>query len=310
MNVIGDTDNKSYNTHHGVAIHVTKEALDSLPEGETGRVFYGAGRKPEAPGVFFYYTFVNNTFFENFFLFLHDASRPVIGIDCSQFGLSGMNFVGIYTEKHFDERYLHIKASTPAEGCIGVRSFNSSSDGMGRMGFTNVDIGGVHTAFEFIGADHLILKNCQAARCCYGYIFNNSVKTLTMINCSDEGNTHLPVFHGKGQLTSIDFNIERLNFDHMPDDPDGDTELYAVEDVPGSWHGFLSYTLEGKAFERKHFWKKGHGINFQTVNLYHDRNSRPEDPEYLESYFDRQTNKMITWTGEKWVDAMGNPVDM
>ena len=305
---IGDTDNKSYNTHHGVALHVTKAALDSLPEGETGRVFYGAGQKPEAPGVFSYYTFVNITYFENFFLFLHDASRPVIGIDCTHYGVTGINFVGIYTEQHFNERYLHIKASTPAKGCIGVRSFNAASDGMARMGFTNVDIGGLYTGFEMVGGDHLIMRNCQAARCCYGYVFNRSVKTLTMINCSDEGNTHLPLFRGTGQLTNIDFNIERLNFAHMPDDPEGYEELYAVEEIPGGWHGFMSYTLEGRVFSKKLFWKQGHGLNMRTTNLYHDRNSRPECPEYLETYFDRETKRMITWTGDEWVDALGNPV--
>lgn len=309
VKIIGDTDNKSYNTHFGVSLHVTKAALDSLPEGETGRVFFGTSTKPKAPGAFFTYTFVNNAYFENFFLFLHDASRPVIGVDCSQFGVAGMYYVGIYTENHFNERYLHIKASTPTKGCIGVRSFQKSSDGMARVGFTHVEVSGLHTGFHFIGGDHAVLQNCHACRCCYGYMFESSIKTLTMINCSDEGNTHLPVFHGHGQLTAVDFCIERLNLDHMPDDPEGNTEPYAVEDTPGNWRGFLSYTMEGRAFPQNHFWKKGHGINFHTVNLRHNLNERPEDPEYLQTYFDRNTKKMLLWTGEIWVDAMGNPAE-
>lgn len=49
ITIKGDTENKAYNTHYGAALHVTREALESLPEGETGRVFYGTGRKPDAP---------------------------------------------------------------------------------------------------------------------------------------------------------------------------------------------------------------------------------------------------------------------
>ena len=37
--------------------------------------------------------------------------------------------------------------------------------------------------------------------------------------------------------------------------------------------------------------------------------SRPEYPEYLETYFDKTTNKTLTWNGEMWVDAMGDRVD-
>jgi len=309
VKLIGDTDNKGYNTHFGASLHVTKKALDSIPAGQTGHVIYGSGQKPEAPGVFYRYTYVNNTCFENFYLFLYDASRPVIGIDCSRFGLAAMNFVGVFTERHFEERFLHIKASTPAKGCIGVRSFCACSDGYGHMGFTNVAVGGMHTGFDFVGADNLILRNCQAARCCVGFAFSQSAKALTMINCSDEGNTHLPVFRGSGQLTCLDFCIERLNLSHIPDDPEGNTERYATEERPGSWHGFLSYNMEGHAFESNHFWKAGHGTGFRTVNLRHDPSIRPETPEYLETYFDRETERMLLWTGARWVDAMGNPVD-
>ena len=35
VKVIGTTDNKAYNTHFGVSIHVTEAALDSLPAGAT-----------------------------------------------------------------------------------------------------------------------------------------------------------------------------------------------------------------------------------------------------------------------------------
>lgn len=309
VNIIGDTENKSYNTNFGVCFHVTKEAIDSCVEGETYRVFYGTELKPDAPGDFFTYTYINNVNFENFYLYLYDASKSVVGIDCSRFGASEIHQVGIFTERFFEDRFLHKKPATPCKGCIGIRTCNSSSDEMARMGIDTTDIGGLYIGYDFIGADHMILRNCFAARCCYGFVFDKSHKTITLINCADEGNTHLPLFKGSGQLTAVDFNIERFNADFIPDDPEGNTEPYAQEMEPGQWHGFISYTLQGRAFGMTHFWKNGHGRNFNTVNLCHDHNSRPENPEYLENYFDKNTNKLIIWTGECWVDAMGNVVE-
>ena len=162
----GDTENKTYNTHHGAALHVTRRALESLPEGECGRVFYGTGMKPDAPPDFFTYTFVNNVNFENFYLFLHDASRPVTGIDCSHFGSSEIKIVGIFTERYFEDRFLHLKPATPVRGCVGIRTCIHSNDEMARIGMNTVDVGGLYTGYEFVGADHLILRDCNAARCC------------------------------------------------------------------------------------------------------------------------------------------------
>ena len=85
-----------------------------------------------------------------------------------------------------------------------------------------------------------------------------------------------------------------------------DLSYYNQETILGGWKGFLSYTLQGKAFDIKHFWKDGHGKNINTINLHHDRSIRPEYPEYLENYFDKNLNKLLIWNGENWVDAMGN----
>ena len=50
-------------------------------------------------------------------------------------------------------------------------------------------------------------------------------------------------------------------------------------------------------------------MNTKNVNLRHDRIRRPASPEYLETYFDVKSNRLLTWTGEQWVDAMGNVAD-
>ena len=308
INVIGGTENKSYNTRHGVTIHVTEKAVKAMDPKGVYRVFYGTPRRPKSRGDFFTMTHVNNVNFKNFYLYVHDASKPWRGIDGSNFGNMHLVQVGIYTERYFEDRFMHLKPATPVRGSVGVVSVPSSNDEMSRAAYDYVNVGGMHTGFLFQGVDHLILSTCSAARCCYGYRFEQrAAKTLTFLNCCDEGNTHLPYFGGQGHLTAIDFNIERFNAAYIPDSPDK-TGPEAAEQKPGSWHGFVSYTMQGKAFGLEKFWKNGSGINFRTVNLNHDHTSRPAHPEYLETYFDKKTRKTLTWDGTDWVDALGKPV--
>ena len=310
VNIIGDTENKSYNTTFGVVLHVPEKTMKAMDSGITYRVFYGCAAKPDMPKDWFTYTHVNNVNFENFYIKFFDASRKVVGIDCSNFGSSMIKQVGIYTERYFPDRFLHLKPATPAAGSIGVISNPSSNDEMSRIGMDTVCVGGLHTAFYINETDKLIMRSCTTARCCYGYIFKGGLKTLTLINCSDEGNTHLPLFTVKpgrpGHISNIDFNIERFNADYIPDDPEGNCEPYAVEEFPDSWFGFISYTLQGEAFGLKRFWKEGHGRNIKTVNQNHSRTELPEFPEFLESCFDMESNKTVTWNGRDWVDATGN----
>ena len=265
----GTTENKSYNTRHGVTIHVTKSAMAKMSADKTYRVFYGTARRPKAEGDFYTMTHVNNVNFSNFYLYFYDASKPLRGIDGSNFGQMYVDLVGVYTENYFRDRFLHLKPATPARGSVGVWSTPSSSDEMARVGYDWVNVGGLHTGFHFDRADHYVLRSCSAARCCIGYSFEGGQKTLTMLNCCDEGNTHLPRFSGVGHLSAIDFNIERFNAAYIPDDPDGDAEAGACEKTPGAWRGYLSYTLQGNAFGlgQRGFWKDGHGTGFQTVRL-------------------------------------------
>jgi len=282
ISIRGTTENKSYNTRFGVTLHVTKAAMDAMSTNGTYRVFYGTARRPKAEGDFFTMTHVNNVNFSNFYLYFNDASKPLRGIDGSNFGQMYVDLVGIYTERYFKDRFLHEKPATPCRGSVGVWSTPSSSDEMSRVGYDWVNVGGLHTGFHFDRADHFVLRSCSAARCCIGYSFDGGPKTLTMLNCCDEGNTHLPHFTGRGHLTAIDFNIERFNADFIPDDPDGDVNHGATEEIPGGWRGFISYTLQGGAYgllneltgadkrgghPSARFWEPGSGKNFRTVDL-------------------------------------------
>ena len=319
INFIGDTENKSYNTRFGVTIHVTETAMKQIDPSESFRVFYGTPRRPEAPGVFFTMTHINNVNFENFYLYFYDASKPFIGIDATGFGSSFVKQVGVYTEEYFNDRFLHRKPATPCKGTIGFFSCHGSNDEMARIGYDTVCAGGLYIGFMLDGVDHLIMNTCTTARCCYGYYIGGTAKTLTMINCADEGNTHLPYFGpaptqfqnpggGNRQLSCIDFNIERFNEAYIPDDPEGVYAPFATEEHPGDWGGYITYSLQGRAFGINHFWSDGHGRNVVTANQKNLRLKRSEAPEFLETFFDVETNKTLTWNGSNWVDAMGNIV--
>ena len=311
ITIEGTTENKSYNTRFGVGIHVTKDAVEAARGGGRKFVFRGTALRPASKGDFFTMTHVNNVNFSNFQILLHDASAPICGISGSGFGSMFISLVGIYTERYFDDRFLHRKPATPAKGSVGVISLHESNDEMARVGYEFVNVGGLHTGFLFDGVDHLVMKDCSAARCCYGYAMRNrGNKTLTMINCCDEGNAYLPRFGGSGHLTAIDFNIERFNAAFIPDCPGGAVDHRATEETPGAWHGFISYTLQGAAFGIQNFWTAGAGTNFKTVNLDHSLTERPQHPEFLETYFDRKAGQTMTWNGERWLDPLGRPAGL
>ena len=268
ISLVGTTENKSYNTRFGVTLHVTEKAFSTMNDKEVYRVFYGTAQKPEYEGVFFKYTYINNVNFENFYLYFFNAQKKLIGIDCRRFGNSDIRQVGVYTESYFEDRFLHRKPATPVEGCIGICTTKGANDEMSRLGLDTVSAGGLYAGFCFCGVEHLVMKQCTTARCVIGYLFDRGGhKTLTMINCCDEGNTHLPVFNGSGQITMIDFNIERLSAKNIPDDPTGNEEHHAYEKKPGGWHGFISYTMGGRAFGLTSFWAEGSGKNFKTIDL-------------------------------------------
>lgn len=308
INIIGTTENKAYLSRYGVTIHVTESAMNAMSPNEEYRVF---GASSQLVRIEDWPCWPNNCNIENMYIYLNDVSKKIIGIDGRHFGSMFLKQIGVYNKDYFMQRFTHVRASTPCKGSIGVISIGTSGDEMARIGMDTVNVGGLYYGILAKEVDHLIMRTCTTARCSYGYVFEGKVyKTMTMINCCDEGNTHLPKFIGEGHLTCIDFNIERLNPDHIPFDPDGDTEKFAVEETPRGWKGFISFTLQGGACDMYSFWKEGSGLEFNTVNLNNKLSGRirNEYPEYGNQFLDLNTNKIIIWNGTNWVDCMGEIV--
>jgi len=279
ITVAGVTDSKAYNTRFGAGIHVTEKAMRAMATNGVYRVFFGSPQKPSRgdfgpyPGDFFTYTHVNNLRLENMQILFWNASKPLRGVDGSNFGSLYMRKVYIYQESYFNDRFMHIgRPAIPCAGTVGVWSVPGSNDEAAEIRYDHVQVGGLHTGFVFNGVDHLIMEVCGACRCVQGYDFRCGAKTLTVINCADEGNTYLPRFRGRsGHITMLDFNIERFNERFIPVDPEpGRTEHRATEEFPGAWRGDISYTLQGGCFGfgpgANPFWAPGHGKGVRTTD--------------------------------------------
>ena len=306
ITIKGTTENKSFLSNYGVVIHVTEKAYSALNDTTTYSVFNSTSEKVP---IHKHEAYPNNVNFENFYLFLFNSQKKVVGINGSNLGSMEVNQVGVYNKDYFYYRFNRLKPPTPVEGCIGILSVKGANDEMARISMDCANAGGLWCGMTIKGVEHLIMNTCTSSRNVYGYEFvGRCDKTLTVINCADEGNRHLPIFKGTGSATIIDFCIERLHDDVIPDDPNGSTEPFATEDTASGWKGFLSYRIQGNALGVNKFWKNGQGKGFKTINL--DNNlagtTKPKNPDYLCEFFDTTTNKMLRWNGEQWVDSMGN----
>ena len=306
INIIGSTENKSYLSEYGVVLKVTDTAISKMDDVTVYTVFKSPDTKVTIGD---WQAYPNNVNFENLYIYLNDVSKKIGGIDGSSWGSMHLKQVGVYYENYFYERFNHLKPKTPTKGSFGIISTFGANDEMARIGMDTVNVGGLYIGIRLLGSEKLILNSCTVARCCYGYVFETEDKTLTLINCADEGNTHLPRFNAYGHITCTDFAIERLSLANIPDDPEGNTELYATEETASSWHGFMSYVI-GDGIGINTFWKNGHGKNVKTINLKHNLSGtvKPIYPEYLEKFFDISTNKLLTWNGSNWVDGLGNVI--
>ncbi|MBR3999634.1 MAG: hypothetical protein IKI93_14990, partial [Clostridia bacterium] len=117
--------------------------------------------------------------------------------------------------------------TVPTEGCIGLTATDGSNNSYAN--FTDVGACGFYEGIQLSG-EHVVLINCNAVMCYYGYTFGNygiscgANHPITLINCMDERNVCLPLFNSCGdsikgtntrmqglqEVTMISFNMERI----------------------------------------------------------------------------------------------------
>lgn len=309
LDVTGTTRNKGCNSEWGVSIHVTSSAIAAMNNTDTYVIFKGTNTRPSNYPD---YTFINTVNFYKMNIYIGDAEKKMVGIDMAYFAASFLEDIQVWTESYNAKRMNHQKPPTPVDGSVGIKTMNGSND-MCRVRWSFVTCCGMHKGFVIRSVDHLIMMNCAACRCVYGFYFENGTPkaSLTLINCIDEGCVHLPYFGGSGHITALSFAVERFDYRYYPDDPSGNTEFYAQEATSGNWIGTIEYTVQGWSSAdgttltgtAQHFWKDGQGKKIRTRNLNSDHTgySQPNAGEYLEQYFDTTTNTWKTWNGSAWI---------
>ena len=229
---------------------------------------------------------------------------------------------------------LNVAAKIPAEGCIGLTMTDGSN--YTHSNYINVQAIGFYEGIQ-VGGEHVVCMNCGGSMGVYGFTFGNyesncgSNHPITLINCLDERNIHLPFFGrwcgdtardgkrlvGGQEVTMISFNIERVA-KHTPGGALGDCMR---EEIPGTWRGKVEYTAQTdwcstntSAFK---LWESdGSGSGFVTRNVCHKAICGSAErmsyyPSLGQQVFDTDLNKMLVCIDPEnrvWVDFLGNKV--
>lgn len=316
--------NTGVDIKNGVQFHLTETAYNSITRQVDIFGIYAATGK--------FRTWKLAVEVENIAVVLPGNQKPFIGFNFEYaFRASSKNLFVAFETASVDD--------IPAEDTVGYRLATGSNFGVGNI-HQNLVAYACREGFQVSG-EHLILMDCKARRCWYGYTFNNFLQTCgnlgnvnhpnTLINCCDEQGQNMPYFadmtYAPGMTTSeigtnqaidfISFNLE-WNTQLDPDTP----KEYAKEQTPGRYRGRIDYTVETGNFSQNvvniPFWDPtgGNGSGFRTICSTHkkvgtssERNSY--QPNLGQEFYDTNLNKMcycIDTETKKWVDAMGNKV--
>lgn len=308
----------------GVRFHLTDDAYQSIDKQVE---IFGIYAKT---GLFRDWSI--SLYLENISVVLPGNQKPFIAFNFEYaFRCSSKNLFVAYENANVD--------NIPNENTVGYRLATGSNFGVGNI-HQNLVAYSCREGFQVSG-EHLILMDCKARRCWYGYTFNNFPQTCgnlgnvnhpnTLINCCDEQGQNFPFFAdmtyapdmttdeiGSNQaIDFISFNLE-WNTQLDPDTP----KEYAKEQTPGRYRGRIDYTVETGNFSQNvvniPFWEPtgGNGSGFRTTCITHkkvgtssERNSY--QPNLGQEFYDTNLNKMcycIDTEIKKWVDAMGNKV--
>ena len=261
--------------------------------------------------------------YKNLKVVIADQEHPVIVINNYYAGASKLESVRLYCNGYGPGKM-------PVEGLIGVRCSRGNPNGIGQE-MRHVGATGFYEGFQ-MGGEHLVAIECLGRNCYYSYTFGNyplgsgvMEHPLTLINCCDELSAALPLFNmngaatdpnnsGRQQVDLIGFNME-LRSNENPTLAD---VIPAEEVHPGTFCGRIefvankfSYSMENAL--RVDFWKDGSGQRFRTTNMAHRPGGPTSErslyiPQYMQTYFDTDLNKMLVYDGTQWRDMNGTAV--
>lgn len=271
---------------------------------------------------------------ENIAVFAPNSQRPLRAVD-----LQRVNSVEIHnvTLRAFGTAilkglvYPYGNPPPPHGECIGMTLTDGSNNAP--VNLVNVSACGFGQGFQ-VGGEHVVMINCGATFGGYGFTFGNYPyhcgfnHPITLVNCCDEQNIHLPLFnscgdnggelHGRQEVTMISFNCERVAA-HAPGKKLGDLMR---EVRPGTWRGTISFTRQPNwnainSVDEPIWAADGSGSGFVTRNNAHKPacgsvERRSYCPQYMQQLYDTDLNKLLICTDpvkRMWRDALGNVVE-
>lgn len=316
---------------NGVVLYVSEEALNTI--GDTPVDVLRSTWTPK--GI----QNGSNLNLENLAVVLANNQHPIRCIDLrrtDRVEVKNVSLISYGNEMINNRAGLHIPPSVPAVGCIGLTMTDGSN--YNYSNYTNVHTWGFDEGIQ-VGGEHVVCVNCGATIGRYGFTFGNYETNcgcnhpITLINCLDERNIHLPLFGrfcgdnapapdnrrlvGEQEVTLIGFNIERL----ACRTPGGEVGDLMREVVPGSWKGNIDFTAQPawNQVNEKNFpvWENdGSGVGIKTRNNCHKTVCDTAErlsyfPMLGQQIFDTDLNKMVVCIdpqNKTWVDFNGNRV--
>ena len=300
--------NLSFNSNHdGAEFVLTKELYDTFTEDDDISI---VGSEPS-----WVYSVANFNLFDLSFV-IPGYSKRLVVIDGKY--ASEMSVRNIFMVSGGD--FNSTGGLNPR--CVGIRACNGGNNGFNYF-ISHCKLIGLGTAFHLAG-EHLIMEQCTAQRCLYGFVFGEigdidsigegsrnttGIHNLTLVNCCAEHVRRALTFGG-GQLNAvsiIDFNCEEGPEDVWYCD-------WIAKDVgDGRFRGYISYYLidsvTWKTYEGN-IWGDltgGAGEWFRSENLI----ARKTGPTSLRPtnlvdigfpYFDTDLGKMVYRTRTGWSD--------
>ena len=294
-----------------VMLHVTKEAYDSVGDDESCSVF-GCASCTDT------YINWNHHIFRDLFVTVPDDQKNIVCFDGRFMGSMGLRRCKCIclTRENWDNP----KPLLPVEGFVAFMGTYGSNNSWEQR-WENCQAEGFGQGFA-LGSEHLLLLKCVAAFGRYGFTFNNYhceygavVHPLTLIYCGDEANANLWKFGPNHYKQCV--KAYNIRYELIP----GWRALggkFAEEVNPGDYIGHIDFVANEGYHSHNgggvQFWENGCGIGFETVNNAHKKVCSTQErksyyPQIGQQLFDTDLKKQLVYTGEAWVDMLGNTAE-
>ncbi len=316
------------NYRNGVVLYVSPSALDGI-RGETDVLrgqWTGAGIQNGS-----------SLCLEGIAVVLADNAHAIRCIDLrrtDRVEVKNVTLLGYGDALHEDSTYgLDTPPDVPARGCIGLTMTDGSNNSYSN--YMNVQTYGFDEGIQ-VGGEHVVMINCGATSGRYGFTFGNyevncgANHPITLINCMDERNIHLPLFNrcgdsdGRGgrlqggqEVTLISFNMERVE----RQTPGGRLGDLMREVYPGTWRGSIDYTLQPdwcctNSVGCRIWAADGSGSGIRTRNRAHKTVCTTAErlgyfADLGEQVFDLDLGRAVICVDpdtQRWVDCLGQEV--